>query len=202
MSIAVPVPGARRATGEGRHKGWQKPQRFAARQTPAVGRRLLRGEALARVARALGLPAARRTTWRAAGRAAGQAARPQPPRAHHDRVLARVRHNRGAATRAMARCPATRGRRATARPGRARRARRGARPARPPRPRPLAWHVSAACGASRAPPHAHQAKQPRKLLWHYRVATHTIMPISQELPYDDHTTGGPCHACNFNYHCR
>jgi hypothetical protein len=35
---------------------------------------------------------------------------------------------------------------------------------------------------------------PRKLLWHYRVATHTIMPASQELPYDDHTTGGPCHA--------
>ena len=35
---------------------------------------------------------------------------------------------------------------------------------------------------------------PRKLLWHYRVATHTIMPVSQELPYDDHTTGGPCDA--------
>ena len=34
----------------------------------------------------------------------------------------------------------------------------------------------------------------RKLLWHYRVATHTIMPASKELPYDDHTTGGPCHA--------
>src|SRR5262245_43300478 len=34
----------------------------------------------------------------------------------------------------------------------------------------------------------------RKLLWHYRVATHTIMPASQELPYDDHTTGGPCYA--------
>ena len=35
---------------------------------------------------------------------------------------------------------------------------------------------------------------PRKLLWHYRVATHTIMPVSKELPYDDHTTGGPCYA--------
>jgi hypothetical protein len=35
---------------------------------------------------------------------------------------------------------------------------------------------------------------PRKLLWHYRVATPTIMPASKELPYDDHTTGGPCHA--------
>jgi hypothetical protein len=34
----------------------------------------------------------------------------------------------------------------------------------------------------------------RKLLWHYRVATHTIMPASQELPYDDHTTGSPYHA--------
>jgi hypothetical protein len=35
---------------------------------------------------------------------------------------------------------------------------------------------------------------PRTLLWHYRVATHTIMPASKELPDDDHTTGGPCHA--------
>jgi hypothetical protein len=35
---------------------------------------------------------------------------------------------------------------------------------------------------------------PRKLLWHYRVATPTIMPTSKELPYDDHTTGGPCPA--------
>src|SRR5215471_18864236 len=35
---------------------------------------------------------------------------------------------------------------------------------------------------------------PRKLLWHYRVATPTIMPASKELPDDDHTTGGPCHA--------
>jgi len=35
---------------------------------------------------------------------------------------------------------------------------------------------------------------PRKLLWHYRVATPTIMPVSKELPYDDHTTGGPCDA--------
>src|SRR6476620_7770630 len=35
---------------------------------------------------------------------------------------------------------------------------------------------------------------PRKLLWHYRVATHTIRPASEELPYDDHTTGGPCYA--------
>jgi hypothetical protein len=34
----------------------------------------------------------------------------------------------------------------------------------------------------------------RKLLWHYRVATHTIMPISKELPDDDHTTGSPCYA--------
>ena len=35
---------------------------------------------------------------------------------------------------------------------------------------------------------------PRKLLWHYRVATPTIMPTSKELPYDDHTTGSPCDA--------
>ena len=34
----------------------------------------------------------------------------------------------------------------------------------------------------------------RKLLWHYRVATPTVMPVSKELPDDDHTTGGPCHA--------
>jgi hypothetical protein len=34
----------------------------------------------------------------------------------------------------------------------------------------------------------------RKLLWHYRVATPTIMPANKELPDDDHTTGGLCHA--------
>lgn len=34
----------------------------------------------------------------------------------------------------------------------------------------------------------------RKLLWHYRVATPTIMLASEELPYDDNTTGGPCYA--------
>jgi hypothetical protein len=34
----------------------------------------------------------------------------------------------------------------------------------------------------------------RKLLWHYRVTTPTIMLASKELPYDDHTTGGPCYA--------
>jgi hypothetical protein len=45
------------------------------------------------------------------------------------------------------------------------------------------------------PPPMHiKLSTPRKLLWHYRVATHTIMPASKELPDDDHTTGGPCHA--------
>src|SRR5262249_41318855 len=46
-----------------------------------------------------------------------------------------------------------------------------------------------------APTPLHIKRSPsRKLLWHYRVATHTIMPVSKELPYDDHTTGGPCYA--------
>src|SRR5215831_2946338 len=42
----------------------------------------------------------------------------------------------------------------------------------------------------------------RKLLWHYRVATPTIMPANKELPNDDQTTGGPCQACNFDHDSR
>jgi hypothetical protein len=49
-------------------------------------------------------------------------------------------------------------------------------------------------GVTRHVPIHIKLSTPRKLLWHYRVATHTIMPASKELPYDDHTTGSPCHA--------
>ena len=43
LSIELPAQGARRATGEGRKNGWQKPQRFSARQKTEVVLRLLRG---------------------------------------------------------------------------------------------------------------------------------------------------------------
>jgi hypothetical protein len=46
IAIEVPSQGARRATGEGSQNGWQKPERFSARQKTAVVLRLLRGEAL------------------------------------------------------------------------------------------------------------------------------------------------------------
>ena len=56
ISIEVPSQGARRATGEGSTNGWQKPQRFSARQKTEVVLRLLRGEALDLVSRELGDP--------------------------------------------------------------------------------------------------------------------------------------------------
>ena len=40
------MQGAHRATGEGSKNGWQKAQRFSARQEAEVVLRLLRGEAL------------------------------------------------------------------------------------------------------------------------------------------------------------
>ena len=44
LSIELPSQGARRATGEGSKNGWQKPQRFSARQKTEVVLRLLRGK--------------------------------------------------------------------------------------------------------------------------------------------------------------
>jgi hypothetical protein len=49
-------------------------------------------------------------------------------------------------------------------------------------------------GVSRILPMHIKLSASRKLLWHYRVTTPTIMLASKELPYDDHTTGGPCYA--------
>ena len=75
ISIEVPSPGARRATGEGSHKGWKKPQRCSAQQQTEVVLRLLRGEALDLLSRAVGIPAARSTTWRETLLDAGQGTR-------------------------------------------------------------------------------------------------------------------------------
>jgi Transposase len=98
VSIELPAQGARRATGEGSNNGWQKPQRFSARQKTEVVLRLLRGEALDMVSRELGIPAARLTTWREAFLEAGQDALKKPPLANHDRELARLRQKLGEAT--------------------------------------------------------------------------------------------------------
>src|ERR671928_848428 len=98
IAIEVPSQGARRATGEGSTKGWQKPQRFSARQKTEVVLRLLRGEPLDLVSRELGIPAARLTTWREAFLDAGQDALKKPPLDSHDRALARVRQKLGEAT--------------------------------------------------------------------------------------------------------
>jgi hypothetical protein len=98
LSIELPAQGARRATGEGRKNGWQKPQRFSARQKTEVVLRLLRGEPLDLLSRELGIPAARLPTWREAFLAAGQAAWKKPPLDSHDRELARVRQKLGEAT--------------------------------------------------------------------------------------------------------
>jgi hypothetical protein len=66
ISLEVPAQGARRAPGEGSQHGWKKPERFAARQKSEVVLRLLRGEALDLLSRALGMSAARLTAWREA----------------------------------------------------------------------------------------------------------------------------------------
>ena len=124
ISIEVPSQGARRATGEGSTNGWQKPQRFSARQKTEVVLRLLRGEALDMLSRELGLPAARLTTWREAFLAAGQDALKKPPLDNHDRELARVRQKLGEATMEIELLHEKIGRLETDRPLRPRRSRR------------------------------------------------------------------------------
>src|SRR5919199_1825287 len=98
ISIEGPSQGTRRATEEGSQNGWKKPERFSARQKTAVVLRLLRGEALDILARALGLPAARLAAWRAAFLAAGQEAMHTHPLDNHARELGRLREKLGEST--------------------------------------------------------------------------------------------------------
>src|ERR671939_600353 len=98
LSLELPSQEARRATGEGSTNGWQKPQRFSARQKTEVVLRLLRGEPLDLLSRELGIPAARLTTWREAFLAAGQEAMKIHPLDHRDRALGRLREKLGEST--------------------------------------------------------------------------------------------------------
>ena len=98
LSIELPSPGAQRATGEGSKNGWQKAQRFSARQKTEVVLRLLRGEALDAVSRELGIPAARLATWREAFLKAGQAALKKQPLDSRDREIGRLRAKLGEST--------------------------------------------------------------------------------------------------------
>src|SRR5204862_6613436 len=91
ISLEVPSQGARRATGEGSQNGWKKPERFSARQKTEVVLRLLRGEALDLLSRALGIPAARLTTWREAFLDAGQEALKTQPLDSRDCEIGRLR---------------------------------------------------------------------------------------------------------------
>ena len=124
LSLELPSQEARRATGEGSTKGWQKPQRFSARQKTEVVLRLLRGEPLDLLSRELGIPAARLTTWRAAFLDAGQEALKKQPLDSRDRELGRLRAKLGEATMDMERLREKIGRLETSRPLRPRRARR------------------------------------------------------------------------------
>jgi hypothetical protein len=124
LSIELPSQGARRATEEGSKTDGQKPQRFSARQKTEVVLRLLRGEPLDLVSRALGIPAARLTAWREAFLDAGQDGLKTPPLASHARELARLRQKLGEATMDMELLHAKIGRLETNRPLRPRRARR------------------------------------------------------------------------------
>ena len=124
IAIELPSPGARRATEEGSTNGWQKPQRFSARQKTEVVLRLLRGEPLDLVSRALGIPAARLTTWRETFLDGGREALKKPLLESHDRELARLRQKLGEATRDMELLHEKIGRLETHRPLRPRRSRR------------------------------------------------------------------------------
>ena len=98
LSIELPSQEARRATGEGSTNGWQKPQRFSARQKTEVVLRLLRGEPLDLLSRELGIPAARLTTWREAFLDAGQEALKNTPLDNRDREIGRLREKLGEST--------------------------------------------------------------------------------------------------------
>ena len=124
LSIELPSQGARRATGEGSTNGWQKPQRFSARQKTEVVLRLLRGEPLDLVSRELGIPAARLTTWREAFLDAGQDALKKQPLDSRDRELGRLREKLGEATMEMELLREKIGRLETNHPLRPRRSRR------------------------------------------------------------------------------
>lgn len=146
ISIEVPAPGARRATGEGSTHGWQKPQRFSAQKKTEVVLRLLRGAALDLVSRALGIPAARLTTWREAFLDAGQEAMKKQPLDSRDRAIGRLRAKLGESTMAMELLREKMGCLEAGRPCARRRSRRCARPSRPLRVNAMAWLASAACG--------------------------------------------------------
>ena len=90
-SIRVPHKTRYRKGEPGSLNGWQKPQRFSARQKTEVVLRLLRGEALDLLSRELGIPAARITTWREAFLDAGQEVLKKQPLDSRDRELARLR---------------------------------------------------------------------------------------------------------------
>jgi hypothetical protein len=60
--------------------------------------RLLRGEALDLLSRALGMPAARLATWREAFLDTGQEAMKKTPRDSHERELGRLRETLGEST--------------------------------------------------------------------------------------------------------
>src|SRR5919199_2219492 len=98
LAIELPSQEARRATGEGSTKEWQKPQRFSAHQKTEVVLRLLRGEALDLLSRELGIPAARLATWREAFLDAGQEAMKKTPLDSRDRALGRLREKLGEST--------------------------------------------------------------------------------------------------------
>jgi hypothetical protein len=124
ISLEVPSQGARRATGEGSTNGWKKPERFSARQQTEVVLRLLRGEALDLLSRALGIPAARLTTWREAFLDAGQEAMKTQPLDSRDREIGRLRAKLGESTMAMELLREKIGRLETSRPLPHRRSRR------------------------------------------------------------------------------
>jgi hypothetical protein len=149
-----------RETGESTARNRPQPVRFSAQKKTAVVLRLLRGDDMDLLSRALQLPAACLATWRAACLTRGQEALKQHPRDGRDGEIARLRAKLGEATMANALLRENLARVETGRPLHPRRSSRGARPPRPPPAPVMASPVSVGSGVSHAPPSSGSGKSP------------------------------------------
>jgi transposase-like protein len=94
----VSAEGARRGTGEETARHGSKSGRFSAQKKTEVVLRLLRGEDMDLLSRALKVPAARLAAWREAFLVGGQEALKKHPRDARDQEIVRLREKLGEST--------------------------------------------------------------------------------------------------------
>ena len=94
----IPAGGAHRASGEETARNHPKPVRFSAQKKTEVVLRLLRGEDMDVLSRALQVPAARLAAWREAFLVGGQEALKKHPRDARDQEIVRLREKLGEST--------------------------------------------------------------------------------------------------------